>query len=143
MPSRASKKGAVPIETPLVPSGASKTGPFLSRHFWCPPGLQKRSRSYRDTSGALQGFKKGAVPIEAPLVPSRASKKVPFLSRHLWCPPGLQKRDSPGRPGNLPKRWGVSRPPGAAQIPKIDDSRSLNISYKRRTHARTINRFRA
>jgi len=39
----------------------------------------------------------------------------------------------PGRPGDLPKRWGasVSRLPGAAQTPQIDDLRSVKKSYIR------------
>jgi len=42
----------------------------------------------------------------------------------------------PGRPGNLPKRWGAKsptflegRPPGAPQGLKIDDLRSVKKSY--------------
>jgi len=77
------KTGAVLIETLLETFGALKRGRFLSRHFWDPPGLQKRVGSYRDNFGDLQGSQKGEVPIETLLRPSKASKKGRFLVRHF------------------------------------------------------------
>ena len=46
----------------------------------------------------------------------------------VWSPPGGRETFQKGG-GRRPHFWKVSRPPGAAQTPKIDDLQSVKKSY--------------
>ena len=57
----------------------------------------------------------------------------------VWAPPGGRENLPKGGRGRSPLSfWKVSRPPGAAQTPKIDDLRSVKKSYTKSPGVRGI-----